>query len=107
MGKHSLESTATNLGFLDQQEALRWTKRNVKAFGGDPERVTLFGQSAGAHSVLVHLLSPSSVGLFQGAISQSGAMQQVFSLDFALAMTGNAAKAVGCKGEHDVDCLNR
>lgn len=60
-----------NYGFLDQQAALRWVQRNARAFGGDPDRVTLFGQSAGGHSTCAHLASPSSAGLFQRVILQS------------------------------------
>ena len=60
-----------NYGFLDQQLALRWIGDNARAFGGDPERVTLFGESAGAMSVGVHLIAPGSGGLFRAAILQS------------------------------------
>ncbi|KAF8303271.1 alpha/beta-hydrolase [Clavulina sp. PMI_390] len=60
-----------NYGFSDQITALKWIKQNVAAFGGDPNRVTIFGQSAGAGSVRVLLGSPKAAGLFQGAIAQS------------------------------------
>ncbi|MFI1245799.1 carboxylesterase/lipase family protein [Streptomyces anulatus] len=62
-----------NYGFLDQQAALRWVQRNAAAFGGDPDNVTLFGQSAGAHSTCAHLVAPSSADLFDRVILQSGA----------------------------------
>jgi para-nitrobenzyl esterase len=63
-----------NYGLLDQIEALKWVKRNIAAFGGDPTRVTIFGQSAGGGSVQFMAVAPPARGLFQRAISQSGTM---------------------------------
>ena len=67
------ESAPGNAGLLDQQLALRWVHQKINEFGGDPKRVTIFGESAGAGSVGLHLFSPDSDGLFQRAIMQSGA----------------------------------
>jgi len=61
-----------NYGLMDQQAALRWVRANIAAFGGDPANVTLFGESAGAMDVGLHLLSPGSRGLFAKAIEESG-----------------------------------
>ncbi|KAK7086771.1 Carboxylesterase 5A [Halocaridina rubra] len=61
-----------NLGLKDQNLALRWIQENIRDFGGNPKKVTLFGHSAGAASVHLHLMSPYSAGLFQQAILQSG-----------------------------------
>ena len=61
-----------NNGILDQIAALEWVQRNIHQFGGDPEQVTIFGQSGGGGSVISHLVSPLSEGLFQKAIIQSG-----------------------------------
>ncbi|WP_394846424.1 carboxylesterase family protein [Pendulispora brunnea] len=62
----------TDFSLLDQQAALRWVQRNARAFGGDPNNVTFFGESAGGLSVCAHMTSPSSAGLFHRAGIQSG-----------------------------------
>jgi len=64
---------AGNYGLMDQQFALQWVKKNIAAFGGNPGRMTLGGQSAGGLSVLTNMLSPGSAGLYRGAIIESGA----------------------------------
>ncbi|KAI5631943.1 carboxylesterase family domain-containing protein [Phthorimaea operculella] len=61
-----------NAGMRDQVEALRWVKNNINQFGGDPDNITLFGESAGSSSVTFHMQSPLSKGLFNKAIAQSG-----------------------------------
>ena len=65
---------------LDQVEALKWVKENIKNFGGDPRKVTIFGESAGGISVRLHLLSPLSKGLFHQAIAESGVDLCLFAI---------------------------
>ncbi|XP_033958847.2 bile salt-activated lipase-like [Pseudochaenichthys georgianus] len=63
---------AGNYGIWDQQAAIAWVHRNIRKFGGDPENITIFGESAGGASVSLQILSPHNKGLFKRAISQSG-----------------------------------
>ncbi|MEV7283327.1 carboxylesterase family protein [Streptomyces sp. NPDC093252] len=70
----------SNFGVQDQIAALRWVRENIEGFGGDPDRVTVFGQSAGGHSVRTLLGAPSAAGLFQRAILQSGGSER-FTFD--------------------------
>ena len=63
---------AGNYGLMDQQFAMGWVQRNIGQFGGDPSNVTIFGESAGGHSVYCNLASPTAAALFAHAISESG-----------------------------------
>lgn len=69
----SPDHASGNYGLMDQQAALQWVHRNIAAFGGNPHKVTIFGESAGGLSVHSQLASPLAAGLFQRAIVQSGA----------------------------------
>ena len=98
-----------NYGAQDQQLALQWVQANIAAFGGDPNSVTLFGQSAGAASVAVQNAAPSSKGLFH----RSMMLSNPFSLPMRDAWTWGSlekefAKQAGCKSSNDTaaaDCL--
>lgn len=70
-----LDDAPANLGLADQVAALEWVSRNIRAFGGDPDRVTLFGQSAGGACVAALAASPRTRGLFRSAIIQSGPLE--------------------------------
>jgi para-nitrobenzyl esterase len=70
----SVHHASGNQGILDQIAALRWIRDNISKFGGDPENVTIFGESAGSFDVSVLMTSPLSRGLFRRAIAQSGAV---------------------------------
>jgi para-nitrobenzyl esterase len=84
-------------GWMDQQAALEWVQRNIKHFGGDPDNVTIFGESFGGLSVHAQLASPEAAGLFHRAIVESGAyFLNTTSLAAAQAAGTAAATAMGC-----------
>ena len=94
-----------NYGFQDQQAAMKWVRRNIRAFGGNPEKVTIFGESAGGLSTFVNLVSPTARGLFDRAIVESGAyllapptlaQAQVAGTSFANAVAVQSGQSGGC-----------
>jgi para-nitrobenzyl esterase len=87
-----------NYGVMDIQAVLRWVKRNAAAFGGDPRRVTLGGQSAGAQDTGANMISPLSTGLFHRAIYESSPLSSLPPLSIGLTNGMNFASAAGCPG---------
>uniref|UniRef100_A0A673W6W2 Carboxylic ester hydrolase n=1 Tax=Salmo trutta TaxID=8032 RepID=A0A673W6W2_SALTR len=100
-----------NMGLIDQVEALRWVQEHIHNFGGDSKSVTIFGESAGGASVSLLLLSPLSIGLFHGAIAESGtaAMTMLFNPN-PLLVAQTVANLIGCEStntEKIADCVKK
>eukprot|EP00039_Didymoeca_costata_P024508 m.10515 g.10515 ORF g.10515 m.10515 type:complete len:549 (+) comp4275_c0_seq1:25-1671(+) len=111
LGSNSLrasDKSTGNFGLQDQRMAMQWCRDNAAAFHGDPNRITVFGESAGAGSISAHLVAPKSAGLFQAAIMESGppAPWTAMPLEIAEKRFSDFVTKSGCpSGPSVVSCL--
>ncbi|XP_040890953.1 para-nitrobenzyl esterase isoform X2 [Toxotes jaculatrix] len=100
----SPKNTSGNYGFLDQISALKWVQRNIHLFGGDPGKVTIFGQSSGGTSVWTMMMSPLAKGLFHAAVDVSGSYVYEATLEKAESDNRGFLEKTGCR---NATCLRR
>ena len=102
----------SNLALYDQLLALQWVRQNIHSFGGDPNQITMFGQSAGAWSISAHIISSHARGLFKRAILESGTIflnKQVplQTKSQALKIGQDMAGHFNCSGAQWIECLRK
>jgi len=102
------DDVAGNMGLLDQNLALKWVTEHITYFGGDPDKVTIMGESAGSASVTYHMLSPLSTPLFQQAIAESGSALSSWAFDSDPEKHAKdiAGEYLGCPTEPMADLVN-
>ncbi len=107
LAQESPHHASGNYGLLDQVQALEWVQQNIAAFNGDPNNVTIFGQSAGGMSVCALLAAPPAAGLFQKAIPMSGGCEVNVSKEKGFEQGRLSAEKLGCKSGDLVACLRK
>jgi para-nitrobenzyl esterase len=105
LAQEDVHGSSGGYGVMDQVMALQWVKENIAGFGGDPARVTIFGESAGSWSVCTLLASPLAKGLFQRAISESGGCQSARTVEQGEAYGDEFAATLGCAGLGAAECM--
>jgi para-nitrobenzyl esterase len=95
LSRESPDGVSGNYAILDQIAALKWVKENIRGFGGDPDMVTIGGESGGSRSIAIHLASPLSECLFHRAIMQSGSAVGGWALDLTLSDGEKTGLALG------------
>jgi para-nitrobenzyl esterase len=98
--------SSTNLGLLDQICALKWIQKNIEKFGGDPKKITVFGESAGGSSAVLLPLIDDSKNLFQRIISESGSLSLTFSMEESEKSTKELLKKSGASNMEDLLALS-
>ena len=99
-------STSGNLGLLDQVCALQWIKKNISAFGGDPDNITIFGESAGAGSVSLIPLINEADGLYRRVIAESGSVALTYSKEECRNLTNLLLEKSGCSTMSELTALS-
>lgn len=95
-----------NIALMDQIAGLTWVKKNIARFGGDPDNITIMGESAGSTSVMFHMISPKSKGLFKKAIAESGAVNLSRTKEQAAKYTKRFMELAGVKDVHGLRALS-
>ena len=105
LSKEDSVHSSGNYGLLDQIESLKWVKANIASFGGDPNNVTIFGESAGGWSVCNLLASPLAKDLFSKAVIESGGCDATATMEEGFKVGDGIVKDIGCQGADTLYCL--
>lgn len=107
IAQRTFDGSSGNFGIQDQQAALKWVAENIDSFGGDSDRVTIFGESAGGNAVLEHLVRPASFPYYRGAVVQSGGYVASKSREAAAMAFNSALERANATAGNELDTLLR